>query len=138
MENRKLFPTAFEHLVFEDQEIEKIQQLLRDSIDLTDERLFDEGETCGPGKRHDPSEVMQRNAEFLLESSKKIRSYDETTLLRMQQAFDCTNYAQVIDLAYQHDRRRRQGTSRCIFSPNDSRLGRVKQFVANILTILSN
>jgi hypothetical protein len=134
MKNKK----SFQHLVFEDAEIEKIQQVLRESIDLTDENLFGDEETCDPGERHDPSEVMQRNAEFLLESSKKVAGYNEQILFLMQRALDLGNYSEVIDLAYQHDRERRQNSTRSVFVPAGSRLERVKQFVANILTLLSN
>jgi hypothetical protein len=101
--------------------------------------LEEDEETCDPGIRHDPSEIMQRNAAFLLESSRKISSYDQSTLMRMQTAFDVGNYSRVIELAYEHDRTRRQG--RHLFStPSSARtpLTRVRQFVANIISFLSN
>lgn len=94
-------------------------------------------ETCDPGKHHDPSEVLERNAAFLIESSHKISGYDEITLSRMEQNFELGNYSTVIDLAYYHDRKcrgSRQSSSEV--SVSISHLDRVKHFVSNVLSFL--
>lgn len=97
--------------------------------------LLDDEEVCGPGEHHDPSDIMQRNAAFLLESSKRIKGYNEAILLQMTSSYDFGNYARVIELAYQTDRERRQGKN--LFSPVHTPLTRVHQFVANIIRFLN-
>jgi len=92
-------------------------------------------ETCDPGKRHNPVEVMERNAAFLIESSHKIVDYDKDILVNMQKAFELKNYPRVIDLAYQHDRKLRCKASLDSY-PSNSHLNRVKCFIANVLNLL--
>jgi len=107
------------------------------NLDDFEQAWSDEPEKiCDPGVRHDPSEIMKRNAAFLLESSRKINSYDRATLSQMQSHFDQGQYSRVIELAYQHDRVRREAHP---FSPNQTPqtpLTRVRQFVASVLRFL--
>lgn len=111
---------------------EKIKRLLQQP-EFENWGQREEDEICDPGERHDPSEIMERNAAFLIDSSRKIAGYDEFTLSRMQLAFDLGNYPEVIDLAYRHDREHRRGASS--FGPV-SRLDRVKGFVSKVLSFL--
>jgi len=53
------------------------------------------------------SEILQRNALFILESSEKIPNYDQETLVQMRTAYSRKCYDDVLDLAFLHDRKRR-------------------------------
>ncbi len=114
---------------------EKIKRILEQSKP-DNWGLFEEA--CDPGERHDPVEIMERNAAFLIESSHKIAGYDEVTLSQMEQAFDLGNYPKVIDLAYQYDRERRCEASLFTSVSNShlDRVNRVKGFVTSILNLL--
>jgi tRNA uridine 5-carbamoylmethylation protein Kti12 len=52
-------------------------------------------------------ELLKRNAAFLIEASEEIEDYDSDCLNQMKAAFDNSEYNDVIDLAYIHDRVKR-------------------------------
>lgn len=85
--------------------------------------------TCSAGIKHDPCEVLQRNAQFLIDSSKKIDGYDSEVIKGMQEAYARESYDQVIDLAYRYDRQNR-------FKEQQSPLVRFRQFFQNVISLL--
>ena len=56
---------------------------------------------------HDPHEILKKNAEFLIESSEKIKNYDQKTISSMKKEYNKANYSNVINLAYTHDSKKR-------------------------------
>lgn len=57
---------------------------------------------------HDHKETLKRNAQFLIESSRKLPDYSPVLLLSMENAFHRSDYEAVIDYAMQHDTNTRQ------------------------------
>ncbi len=62
------------------------------------------------GVRHPPSDVLQRNAEFLIESSEKIADYDPGIQERMKGAYARKSYDEVVSLAFECDHSKRINT----------------------------
>ena len=88
-------------------------------------------ETCAPGIRHNPEEILQRNAQFLIESSKHISSYDPSVLSAMQESYDSGNFRRVVELAYSHDRMTRPSKE-----PNDPEESPLRDFISDLITLL--
>lgn len=119
----------------------KIDQLLQDAYTFDicagrpHEGVFPD-ETCDPGVRHDPEEVLKRNALFLLNSSRKIESYDKLMILKMEQFFDKEDYKRVIELCCEHDvSKRERGMEYRERNMSDTTLG--WDFFSRLVSLLS-
>lgn len=83
-----------------------------ENSDTLKEALVGEPSRVIDSQLHDHKETLKKNAQFLIESSRKLPDYSPTLLLSMENAFRRSDYESVVDFAMQHDvNTRRQRTN---------------------------
>lgn len=76
--------------------------------EVQEDPLLGEASKLIEPKRHDPEETLRKNAQFLIESSRKLPDYVPKILSGMENAYRRHDYQTVIELAVQHDSNHRR------------------------------